>query len=151
MDRLTAKTARGRVRNTTRWPQTGMDRDDVAAAFGGRPIDVPLGTDTAPPTLLAIRDIVMARLKSTGGRPALAGTDKKPRVPMSQDDWRLLEEIAAAAAEAVPGKPAKAVSPAQVAGVLVHWALDATRNDPDLRARILERAAHAGIGSRLAR
>jgi hypothetical protein len=143
MVRLIAKTAKRQVENVTKWPRTGMDSKQVAAAFGGQPLGVSLGSDTAPPTLLAIRNIVMDRLRSTGGRPGLEGADKKPRIPMSKADWELLEEIADAAAGLANGTPERAISPAQVAAVLMHWALDVAQKDPALRDRIMKRVAHA--------
>lgn len=131
MVKIVAKTAKGRIRNTTKWPRTGLTTEHVAEAFGGIPLNVSLGNDRSPLTLFAIREMLMERLQSTGGRPSLADMDRKPRIPMSSDDWYRLEDFSHVAA------PTKTVSPAQIGGLLLHWAISQAINDPELGEQII--------------
>lgn len=72
----------------------------------------------APVTLFALREELMRRLYSSGGRPALAGTSRRAKVPLRDEDWERLEELAAAVAS-----PGFAPSAGQVASVLLTLSL----------------------------
>jgi hypothetical protein len=89
------------------------------AAFGGRPLEIQPGDDEAPAALLTIRDVLMQRLRTTGGRPALSGDGTRQRVQVSAEDWRTIVDIASHVAV---GR--HKASPAQVASVLIHLALE---------------------------
>jgi hypothetical protein len=41
-----------------------------------------------------VRQELFRRLRSTGGRPTLEGTDMKPKVPMRRSRWNKLERLA---------------------------------------------------------
>ncbi len=58
------------------------------------------------------------RLTSTGGRPGFPDADKVAKIPVSAEQWKRLEELAAAISE-------EGFSPSagQVANVLLGWAL----------------------------
>jgi len=116
--KLVARTARSKLKNVSRKP-TPVPVDDVIAALGGRPLGVSVGNATAPVALLAIRDALMDRLRSTGGRPALSGDGSRQRVQISANDWQAITDIAGRIAVG-HHKP----SPAQVASVLIHLALE---------------------------
>lgn len=116
--KLVGRTAREQLRNTSRKPQAIIPRD-VVAAFDGRPLSMAVGNTQAPDTLLAVRDILMDRLRSTGGRPGLAGEGSRQRVQVSAQDWQRIADIADHV-EVGRHKP----SPAQVASVLIHLALE---------------------------
>ena len=62
---------------------------------------------------------------------------------MSSEDWGVLEDIALAAVENTPSAPAATASPAQIGGVLMHWAVSVAKKDPALRERILKQAMGA--------
>jgi hypothetical protein len=47
-----------------------------------------------PSPLTSLREHLAAALKSTGGRPALEGTARRQKIPMSDSDWAMLEELA---------------------------------------------------------
>jgi hypothetical protein len=115
--RLTARTARQRLQNVSHVPAR-IPVADVVTALGARPVGLRLDDDSAPIALLTIRDELMRRLRTTGGRPALAGDGTRPRVQVSAEDWRIMTEIADRMAV---GR--HKASPAQVAGVLIHLAL----------------------------
>src|SRR5207249_12014422 len=72
----------------------------------------------APLTLFALPEELVSRLQSTGGRPALAGTTRRAKIPLSDDEWVKLEELAAAIAS-----PGFAPSAGQVASVLLSFSL----------------------------
>ena len=141
MAKLVANTAKGRIRNTTAWPKTKMTAEQVVDAFGGRPLDITLGEDQSPPTLLMIRDVLMAKLQSSGGRPTLVDTDKKPKIPMSSEDWKVLEDMASAAMQGIAKRPVMSPSPSQIGAVLMHWAISQAKKDPSVREKILEQVA----------
>lgn len=92
--------------------------DDVVEAFGGQRLGPVFGNVEDPGMLLAVRDELMRRLRSTGGRPGLSGTLPQ-RVQVSAVDWQKIVAIADHI-EVGRHKP----SPAQVASILVHLALE---------------------------
>ena len=106
-----------RIRNIS-GREPAISTEEVADAFGARPIGISLGRDASPLTLFQVRDYVMARLRSTGGRPALSDAAKKIKVPLTDGDLEIVETIARKLASDQM-KP----SPAQVAGVILHMAL----------------------------
>ena len=67
----------------------------IAAALGAEPTGVKREPALAPITLFAVRAELMGRLHSSGGRPALADTDRRVKIPLADTDWANLEEIAA--------------------------------------------------------
>ena len=94
-----------------------VDPSTVAAALGA----VEIGTvidGGSPPSFAALRHELSQRLMSAGGRPALTGTDRRQKIPLSNDDWTRLCELAQRVADA-DTRPA----PAQVASALLHLAL----------------------------
>lgn len=121
--RLVARTARSRLKNTSFGP-TRLPVNDVVAALRGQPLSLKAGNTEAPVTLLAIRDTLMERLRSTGGRPSLSGDGSRQRVQVSEDDWQIITSIADRV-DVGRHKP----SPAQVASVLIHVALESVSLD----------------------
>jgi hypothetical protein len=78
------------------------------------------GLRGSPPSLLGVRQEVVRRLQSSGGRPALDDTTRRQKIPLSERDW---ERLTALAERASTGdiKP----TPSQIASVLIRQALDA--------------------------
>ncbi len=74
----------------------------------------------APISLFALRDELARRLQSSGGRPALSGTTRRAKIPLSDQEWLQLEELAAAVSS-----PGFAPSAGQVASVLLTLSLRA--------------------------
>src|SRR5207244_91298 len=72
----------------------------------------------APLNLYAVREELVRRLQSSGGRPALEGTNRRAKIPLSEQHWLQLEELAAAVSS-----PGFAPSAGQVASVLLTAAL----------------------------
>ena len=94
-----------------------MSAEGFAAAFGARPVAT-AGDDTNPFTLDQLRGEIAKRLRSTGGRPALADAEEKWRVGVLRGDAPKIRLISSAA-EIDHYKP----SAAQVATVLIHMAI----------------------------
>jgi hypothetical protein len=117
--KLVARTAREQLKSVAPRKPASLSTRDVIAAFGGKSLQMKVGDVTAPVTLLTIRDALMDRLRSTGGRPALSGEGSRQRVQVSPDDWERIMDIARHV-EVGRHKP----SPAQVASVLIHLALE---------------------------
>jgi hypothetical protein len=116
--RLLARTARHRVVDVSHKPPP-IAVADVMAALGGRPLGIKAADDMAPVALLTIRDALMQRLRTTGGRPALSGDGPRQRVQVSAEDWRTIVDIAS---HVEVGR--HKASPAQIASVLIHLALE---------------------------
>jgi hypothetical protein len=116
--RLMARTARHRQVDVSHKPPP-IAFADVITALGGRPLGIKQGDDKAPVALLTIRDALMQRLRTTGGRPALSGDGSRQRVQASAEDWKTIVDIASHVAV---GR--HKASPAQVASVLIHLALE---------------------------
>ena len=71
----------------------------------------------SPITMYALREAIGKRLASTGGRPALAGSTRRQKIPISDQDWDELKHIA----EEELGS--RSVSPAQVGAILIRFGI----------------------------
>ncbi len=93
--------------------------EQVAAHLGAETVDEVAGGKGGMLTKAAIRQQLHKRLRSTGGRPALEGTDRRQKIPLSDEDWQRLVRLAqeTTSDEAKP-------TPAQVASVLIHQVLN---------------------------
>jgi hypothetical protein len=90
----------------------------VQAALGAEATAEKLEDVFAPITLLAVRGELFRRLQSSGGRPALAGVTRRAKVPLNEQEWLQLEELAVALSS-----PGFAPSAGQVASVLLTLSL----------------------------
>jgi hypothetical protein len=126
--RLVARTARHRLVDVSHKPPP-VAVADVITALGGRPLANKPTDDNAPLALPTIRNTLMQRLRTTGGRPALAGDGPRQRVQISVEDWQTIVDIANHIAVGH-----HKVSPAQVASVLIHVAL---QRIPESEIRVL--------------
>ena len=73
----------------------------------------------SPLQLIALRQELYSRLRSTGGRRSLKGVSRRQKIPLSEEDWEKLQKLAEQnqSEKITP-------SPAQVASVLLHQALE---------------------------
>jgi hypothetical protein len=92
---------------------------EIAAAFGAEEVGSEVPHRGSPLSAYAVRDEIFRRLRSTGGRPALEGTDLKTKVPLSTAQYEAIDRIAGSMAEG--GGPHPSVG--QVASVLIDLAL----------------------------
>ncbi len=114
----TTETTLRPIRDTAK-PLPRIDSAHVRQVLGAEEVPAGLVESLAPRTLLAVREELISRLQSSGGRPALAGTTRRAKVPLSDDEWEKLEKLAAAIAS-----PGFAPSAGQVASVLLSLSLD---------------------------
>lgn len=98
-----------------------VDPAKVAAALGAEPTGerVP---HAGPLTLYALRTELYRRRQSSGGRPGIAGTDQRVKIPVSDHDWARLEALAAELSG-----PGSSPSAGQVASILLSLALDSVK------------------------
>ena len=94
----------------------------VAAALGAQHPVTKLDNALSPLTLRAVREELSARLQSSGGRPALAGTQRRAKIPLGNKEWLELEALAAAIS--TPGFTPTA---GQVASVLLSLGVDSVK------------------------
>src|SRR4051794_10022836 len=113
----TSETTFRPVRDTAT-PLPRIDATQVQKALGADDSADRLADALAPVTLFALREELVSRLQSSGGRPALAGATRRAKIPLSGDEWEKLEELAAAIAS-----PGFAPSAGQVASVLLTLSL----------------------------
>jgi hypothetical protein len=122
-----------------------IDPAKVAAALGAEPTGdrVPAA---GPVTLYALRTELYRRRQSSGGRPGIAGTDQRVKIPVSDQDWARLEALASELSG-----PGSSPSAGQVASILLSLALDTVtpgaagpggdRPDPAMAQRLAEKVA----------
>lgn len=72
----------------------------------------------SPPALIALHQELYERLRSTGGRQGLEGVSRRQKIPLSEEDWKVLQQLAKQS-QNEQVRP----SPSQVASVLLHQAL----------------------------
>ena len=107
------------IRDTSA-PLPQIDPSRVQQALGAEDSNERLVEALSPITLFALREELMRRLQSSGGRPALVGTTRRAKIPLRDEEWQQLEELASAIAS-----PGFAPSAGQVASVLLRLSLDA--------------------------
>src|SRR5579884_74435 len=113
----TTETTLRPIRDTSR-PLRQIDPGQVQQALGAEEVPAALTEALAPLTLFALREELVNRLQSSGGRPGLEGMTRRTKIPLSDKDWEKLEELAAAIAS-----PGFAPSAGQVASVLLSLSL----------------------------
>jgi hypothetical protein len=109
----TTESALKTIRDTAASPRRVEPRD-VATAIGAEASGASLEEALAPITLFALREELLSRLQSNGGRPGLAGATRRVKIPLSDTEWLELEELASAISS-----PGFAPSAGQVASVLL--------------------------------
>ena len=90
----------------------------IAKTLGAEEVEIKIDTRQSPISLFSLRQFLVDRLRSTGGRPALVGVAKKRRnkIPLFDEDWHKLEALARYCKE----KEGIKVSPGQIASALIH-------------------------------
>jgi len=104
-----------KVRTST---ERRISPDDVAGALSASRAFFSTGQTEAPVGYLLARQDLMSRMESSGGRPKLAGTSRRPKIPVEESDWTKLQTLAEQLREEKVN-----VTAAQVAAALLHWAL----------------------------
>ena len=97
--------------------QRQIETSDVMKSLGAERTGIKIDTRQGPITLFSLRQILIKRLRSRGGRPALVGTTKnRKKIPLFDKDWEKLIKIAKYFKE----EEGINVSPGQIASTLIH-------------------------------
>lgn len=97
--------------------QRCVDTKVVAKALAAEKVGAKIDIRQGPISLLSLRQFLVNRLRSRGGRPGLVGTTgKRNKIPLFNEDWLKLKMIAKYYKE----KEGVNVSPGQIASALVH-------------------------------
>jgi hypothetical protein len=102
--------------------QPHVDAAQVAAALGGERIEGQIDGNPSPVTLYALRSELLRRRQSSGGRPGIRDARQRVKIPLSDQDWMELEELAGELSAA-----GFSPSPGQIASVLLHAAIQSVR------------------------
>ena len=121
-----------------------LDPAAVAEALGAEPCPERLEGHYGPITLYALRQEIVRRRQSSGGRPGIEGTNFRAKIPLGDRDWQRLEALATElSAEGFTP------SPGQVGSILLSLALRSLNND--LATPVADDAGHtAAIAKELA-
>jgi len=85
--------------------------------LGAKQIGIKIDTRKAPIFLFELRQFIMEKLISSGGRPKLDGASKKRnKIPFLEDDWDKLKSIA----DYYKKKDGINISPGQLVSAIVH-------------------------------
>ncbi|MBL7073303.1 MAG: hypothetical protein ISS33_05970 [Candidatus Omnitrophica bacterium] len=91
--------------------------DRVSKAVGAEDTGVGVDTSRGPFSLFSLRQVLVDQLRSTGGRPVLAGTgDKRDKIRTIKGDWEKLKKIA----KHYGKNEKRTISPGQIAAVVLH-------------------------------
>jgi len=94
-----------------------VNSNTIARALGAEETKVEITTRRGPISLFSLRQFLVDRLRSTGGRPRLEGTGgKRNKIPLFTEDWEKLEELAKYYRETEGIN----VSSGQIASALIH-------------------------------
>jgi hypothetical protein len=111
--------------------------EEIEKALGAEPVAmVPSGG--SPMSAYALRQELFRRLRSTGGRPGLHGTDMKPKIPMRRSRWKKLVRLAKRV-ESVGFHP----TPAQLASIILDAGIDQFEQALHLDSAEMERLSRA--------
>jgi hypothetical protein len=119
--KLVARKAQGSRRIVAKQKPSTVSASEFARAFDATPIGT-IGDDTNPLSLMQIRSELEKRLRSSGGRPSLATSEDKWKVGILEEDVPVIKELTE-----VVGTERYRPSPAQIASLLIHIALESLK------------------------
>lgn len=108
-------------------PKQRIDSADLAVALGANPSGQQSPANVDPVSLAELGTQLLTRLRSSGGRPALADATVSCRVPLSAEDLKTLETIVVQIGESTGAKP----SVGQLASVILRLHLNALKSTPE--------------------
>ena len=120
--KITTKTA-PKIKVTTKTAER-IEPPELAKALGAEPTGERVNVSPSSPTGRAMRQEIYQRLRSNGGRPALEGSERRQKIPLSGADWARL----CAAADRFTDDQVKP-TPGQVAAILLRKGLDALEQE----------------------
>ncbi len=83
----------GRVRDKGK-SLPAVDLSPVGSALGAEEIHVSRTVPREAILIATLRSELLPRLKSSGGRPALRGATRRPKIPVEPRDWARLNKAA---------------------------------------------------------
>jgi hypothetical protein len=110
-----------------------LESSQVKSALGAEQSGLVLRALGSPLALTLVRQELLERLRSTGGRPSLANTSRRVKIPLGEHQWEELEEIASAVAT-----PEFSPSAGQIASVLITLSLRSLREDCSPRKQLAQ-------------
>jgi hypothetical protein len=111
-------------------PLRRIEPEEFAAALGAEPIGAAHAPNLDPVSLAALGSELIKRLRSSGGRPALADATQFCRVPLSSEDVKTLEGMVARLETSSGAKP----SVGQLVSVIVRAHLQGLNGVPNSEA-----------------
>lgn len=132
--KITTKVA-PRIKVTTKTAER-IDPAELALALGAERTGESVSLSPSSPTGRAMRQEIYQRLRSNGGRPALEGSERRQKIPLSGSDWVRL----CAAADVLTDDQVKP-TPGQVAAILLRKGLDALEQETERRYTEGQKAA----------
>jgi hypothetical protein len=93
--------------------------DEVQEALRAETFAYKQDVGAAPISLSVLREDILTRVRSTGGRPALEGATRIQKIPLAPEDWTRLEEIAAHLS-----REGSSATAGQVASLILHRQLE---------------------------
>src|ERR1700731_1828365 len=88
-----APTFHARLRDTSN-ALPRIDPSAVASTLSAEPSDFRFSGVGGPLNAVQVRQELLGRLHSTGGRPSLSGTSRRTKIALSETQWEELEDIA---------------------------------------------------------
>ena len=107
-------------------PKRRIEPSELATALGANPTGEQAPGNLDPIALAELGTQLLSRLRSSGGRPALADATINCRVPLSAEDLQTLENMVAHIGASTGAKP----SVGQLVSVIVRLHLKALRSAP---------------------
>jgi hypothetical protein len=103
-----------------------LEPDEVAKALGAEPCPEKLPGPSGPVTRYALCLELFRRLQARGVCPNAEGNDLRATIPLSDQEWRQLEELA----RQIASESGLSPSPGQVGSVLLSLALRSVKAEP---------------------
>lgn len=89
----------------------------IAEAMGADETCVKTDIGGSPLSMFAMRQIIVEKLQSSGGRPKLQGAEKiRRKISVFENDWKEMEKLR----ERYKENEGINVSPSQIAAILIH-------------------------------
>jgi hypothetical protein len=133
---IATDTGQKRIRDATPGAKR-VDPGVVAETLGAEATGPELKSTGSPVSLFQLRSELLDRLRSSGGRPALEGATRRVKIPVTEEQWHELENLAASLTDLgfVP-------SAGQVASVLIGLSLPSANSQTDrIRRELAVRTA----------
>jgi hypothetical protein len=121
-----------------------VDSSVVADALGAQGLETSVSTKQGPIALFGLRQALVERLRSSGGRPGL-GISRRQKIPLDEADWELLCKLS----EMISNDETHPTS-GQIASELLHQRLRQVRDeveDPN-NDQLRKELVNAGIRRR---